>query len=289
MSQLDDKLNKAIDERIAKVVPVYLQSSAFVDRKLTDTPTDALQVTPKKYVDAQVSSVATTYPITVVKGGTGQTTATEGFDALAPTTTAGDTIYRNSTDNVRLPIGSALTILRSNAGQTAPEWVAPSNGGDLVVTVNPPSVGIGAFFTGTLLDFNIGQPTWQFADAVDDFLTVQVKVPATATSIASIKVYYIEEGVASTNLYLRFYTSHSPVQTAGGTYQNDQTDTFAAYASGGTQFKLYGVTVPAAAYNGLTSIVAGSLIGINIDRDASNVLDTYARAWSVVGVEFTFA
>jgi hypothetical protein len=66
--------------------------------------------------------------VPVNKGGTGQTTATEGFDALAPTTTAGDIIYNNGTDNVRLGIGTALQVLRTNAGATAPEWATATSG-----------------------------------------------------------------------------------------------------------------------------------------------------------------
>lgn len=46
----DEELKKLIDERINQVVPQYLQTQAFVDRKLTDTPTDAFQVVPRKYV-----------------------------------------------------------------------------------------------------------------------------------------------------------------------------------------------------------------------------------------------
>jgi hypothetical protein len=55
-------------------------------------------------------------------GGTGQTTKTAAFDALAPTTTAGDTMYFNGTDNVRLAKGTAGQALVMNSGATAPEW-----------------------------------------------------------------------------------------------------------------------------------------------------------------------
>lgn len=43
---MDNELNKKIDERIK----VYMKSEAFTNRKLTDTPTDNLQVVPRKYV-----------------------------------------------------------------------------------------------------------------------------------------------------------------------------------------------------------------------------------------------
>lgn len=45
-----ENLKKLIDERLQDQMKKYLQSSAFTDRKLTDTPTDALQVVNRKYV-----------------------------------------------------------------------------------------------------------------------------------------------------------------------------------------------------------------------------------------------
>ena len=60
----------------------------------------------------------------IANGGTGQTSQTNAFDALAPTTTQGDLIYHNGTDNVRLAKGTAGQVLAMNSGATAPEWVA---------------------------------------------------------------------------------------------------------------------------------------------------------------------
>src|SRR3990167_4385991 len=54
----DEEINRKIDDRIAKVVPGYLKTSAFTDRKLTDTPTDDLQVVNKKYCDANAGGGA---------------------------------------------------------------------------------------------------------------------------------------------------------------------------------------------------------------------------------------
>lgn len=60
------EIQKIIDERIKLVVPQILQGSGFTDRKLTDTPTDANSVVPRKYVNMNgsvasrpTSSVAT--------------------------------------------------------------------------------------------------------------------------------------------------------------------------------------------------------------------------------------
>ena len=47
----DEKLVKLIDERITRKVKEILKTSAFTDRKLTDTPTDAFSVVPRKYVN----------------------------------------------------------------------------------------------------------------------------------------------------------------------------------------------------------------------------------------------
>lgn len=52
-----DEITKKIDDRIAKVVPEYLQKKAFSDRKLTDTPTDDLQVVNRRYVNLYGTTV----------------------------------------------------------------------------------------------------------------------------------------------------------------------------------------------------------------------------------------
>lgn len=59
----------------------------------------------------------------IAGGGTGQATQTSAFDALAPTTTTGDIIYHNGTDNVRLAVGSTRDLMTVSAG--APAWSAP--------------------------------------------------------------------------------------------------------------------------------------------------------------------
>jgi hypothetical protein len=70
----------------------------------------------------KLSSVSSTGVVPITGGGTGQTTKTAAFDALAPTTTAGDTMYFDGTDVVRLGIGTAGQALVVNPGATAPQW-----------------------------------------------------------------------------------------------------------------------------------------------------------------------
>ncbi len=67
----------------------------------------------------------------IANGGTGQTAKTAAFDALAPTTTKGDLIVHNGTDNVRLAVGPTnghvLTVDSTQANGI--RWLAPSGGG----------------------------------------------------------------------------------------------------------------------------------------------------------------
>jgi hypothetical protein len=83
------------------------------------------EVAPSAANQVPVSSSSTAAAwgtVPIAAGGSGQVTATAAFDALAPTTTQGDLIYHNGTDNVRLAKGTAGQFLRVNAGATAPEW-----------------------------------------------------------------------------------------------------------------------------------------------------------------------
>lgn len=63
-------------------------------------------------------------PVSIARGGTGQTTATAAFNALDPLTTQGDVLYHNGTDSVRLAKGTGLQLFRMNSGATAPEWAS---------------------------------------------------------------------------------------------------------------------------------------------------------------------
>jgi hypothetical protein len=75
------------------------------------------------------SDITGTLPI--ANGGTGQTTAVAAFDALAPTTTKGDLIVHNGSDNVRVPVGGTnghvLTV--DSAEATGVKWAAGGGGG----------------------------------------------------------------------------------------------------------------------------------------------------------------
>ena len=81
-----EEIKKLVNEEINKVVPLYLKNAAFTDRKLTDMPTDALQVTPRKYVNLNG---------TTALRPTGQIAGQQYFD-----TTIGRPIYFNPNSSV---------------------------------------------------------------------------------------------------------------------------------------------------------------------------------------------
>lgn len=54
----------------------------------------------------------------IASGGTGQTTATAAFDALAPTTTKGDLIAHDGSDNVRVAVGTDGYRLQADSAAT---------------------------------------------------------------------------------------------------------------------------------------------------------------------------
>lgn len=56
----------------------------------------------------------------IANGGTGQTSQTAAFDALAPTTTQGDLIVMGASDNERLAVGSEGQVLKVTSG--VPAW-----------------------------------------------------------------------------------------------------------------------------------------------------------------------
>lgn len=63
--------------------------------------------------------------VAVANGGTGQTTATNAFDALAPTSAKGDMIVHDGSDNIRKAVGADGTVLTADtASAGGVKWSA---------------------------------------------------------------------------------------------------------------------------------------------------------------------
>jgi hypothetical protein len=88
---------------------------------LTRTGNHAVTITTTGVtsVTLPTSGTLVASPVGIADGGTGQTTQTASFDALAPTTTKGDAIYHNGSDNVRVAVGTNGQALVADSGAAA--------------------------------------------------------------------------------------------------------------------------------------------------------------------------
>lgn len=74
--------------------------------------------------------------IPVTDGGTGASTATAGFDNLAPTTTTGDLIVHNGSDNIRVAVGTDGHVLTADSAQASGVKWAAAGGGTVEADTN---------------------------------------------------------------------------------------------------------------------------------------------------------
>ncbi len=106
------------------------------------------------------SQVTGTLPI--ANGGTGQSAKTSAFDALAPSTSKGDIIVYDGTDNVRLPVGTnGHYLVADSAAASGVKWAAAAAGGVTSVTASAPLASSGGStpdisLTGTVAVANGG-------------------------------------------------------------------------------------------------------------------------------------
>jgi hypothetical protein len=97
--------------------PVLFNGAGGTPSSLTLTNATGLSLT---------TGVTSVLPLS--SGGTGQSTQTNAFDSLAPTTTKGDLIVHNGTDNIRVAVGGTnghvLTV--DSAEASGVKWAAAS-------------------------------------------------------------------------------------------------------------------------------------------------------------------
>lgn len=73
--------------------------------------------------------------VAIGNGGTGQTTKLAAFDALSPTTTKGDLIVSNGTNNIRLGVGTDTYVLTADStAASGIKWAAASGGGSNITS-----------------------------------------------------------------------------------------------------------------------------------------------------------
>ena len=68
--------------------------------------------------------------VSIANGGTGQTGKTAAFDSLSPTTTKGDVIVNNGSDNIRVAVGDDDQVLTADSSEASGvKWAAGGGGG----------------------------------------------------------------------------------------------------------------------------------------------------------------
>ena len=103
-------------------------------------------------------------------------------------------------------------------------------------------------------------------------------------TMSSIELIILSENAG--NLYLQGGASRFDLATLSAIATSSSG--FAAYAGGAADSKLKFITLPSTSWSSLAAINASDSVNIIIDRDATNVLDTYEHDLNVVGVRIKY-
>ena len=155
-------------------------SEAKVAQALTAIEADQIGQTEQQLLQQLVVAAATasggggggiTLPVSIANGGTGQTSKTAAFDALAPTTTKGDLIVSNGIDNIRVAVGGTnghvLTV--DSAEASGVKWAATGGGLTLPVSIDDGGTG-STTAAAARLALGVDEITPAIAQAISVFL-----------------------------------------------------------------------------------------------------------------------
>ena len=181
---------------LSNITNTNIKSTAAIDRsKLASGSANHVIINDGTGV---LSSEAT---LAISRGGTGAGNKTDAFDALAPTTTAGDFIVHNGTDNVRQGIGSDGQVLVVDTTQTNKlKWTNLQQGAKNYITY-------GTFENGATTGWSLSHST----------LDATTKLPNQAsgswTSATSLAISAISSGQLAGSYSLQL--SGTAATTAG--------------------------------------------------------------------------
>ncbi len=180
---------------VQEIIKQWTNNEGFKERKLTDTPTDALQVVNKKYCDALIN------PLPIANGGTGSTQGSPKviFDHYASVGNIGtgeDTLYLDTV---------AANQLASNGQKLEAEY------GGTFVSSGTATREIKIYFAGNVL-FDTGALTLSLSSA----WTAYVSIIRVATTVARYMISFTTEGAA-----LAAYTSVGEITSVDFTSGND--------------------------------------------------------------------
>jgi hypothetical protein len=121
---LDGSLKVALTNLYSSTETVSGISEIATQAETNTGTDDNVQITPLKLANSTTVYHPAGTDVSIADGGTGQSTATLGFNALSPLTTKGDLIIRDSTNNTRLPVGTNGQVISANSALTlGVEWL----------------------------------------------------------------------------------------------------------------------------------------------------------------------
>jgi hypothetical protein len=149
--------------------------------------------------------------LAISRGGTGQSTQTAAFDALSPTTTKGDIIVSNGTDNIRLPVGTNSQVLAADSAQASGLiWtnsaVADNSITEFKLTTSVAGNGLTGG-NGTPLAVNVDTNTITIVTDTLQLAAVGQQISSSSGSITTTSAAYVD----ATNLTISITTTGRPV------------------------------------------------------------------------------
>jgi hypothetical protein len=235
-----------------------------------------------------LGTVATESTVPINKGGTGQTAATAAFDALAPTTTKGDIIVYDGTDNIRLQVGGTndhvLTVDSSTA--TGLKWAAApggTGGGTKTYAVFTPLQAQPPATNFATLDTRNNIAVLEFDGGTTDESTTFVGIMPEAASLGSglkVRIHWMADTATSGDV--RWGVAFERMNTD---LDSDSFDTVAEL--NGTANGTSGIpTVTEITITTIDSTVAGDAYRLKVYREASDTTnDTMSGDAQVIAVE----
>lgn len=219
-------------------------------------------------IDLSDTTAFVTGTVAIGNGGTGQTTQTAAFDALAPTTTKGDIIVSNGTDNIRLA-GSGtdgFVLTYDSAEASGVKWAASSGGGGGALSF------FGEEGTSPLEDYLYQSRVWTFEDGISQTLYSILKVPETYIAGSDVVMYIqtFHEAASATQLITATATLIEPGDALDDT--TDQHSSTNTAAAGGDKVTVqHTIDLSSSGQINSNAIAAGDLIKVALIRgtDAS--------------------
>jgi hypothetical protein len=199
--------------------------------------------------------ISLTGTIPIANGGTGETTDVAAFDALAPTTTKGDIIVYDGTDNIRLGVGAHSYVLTADSTTASGlSWASVSGGGSgtttYAVTFNNSGSGDAS---GTSFNGSVAR-------------TISYNTFGAANSGANTNITSLDSitGGISTPDYIQFDTTATVTGAVGKLWYDSGDGTLAFGLKGGNAELQVGQENVVLAYNNSGSTLSvGQVVAVN--------------------------